>query len=158
MFFFFFFLILQSVWLYKVGFFIPVSSLKVFGHSIHSERRIYLGKSIQALQNDTLSYHDYSVSGSSSQHCSGIPFKFLCLFSSIFVHYKNFPEQWLLPNQYRTHMTFSHKIQAKIFPWCVILCSIDYIDAPNKGIEQACSRASCDIHISPFSIILHFSL
>ena len=28
-------------------FFIPVSSLKVFGHSIHSERsRIYLGKSI----------------------------------------------------------------------------------------------------------------
>ena len=38
-----------------VGFFIPVSSLKVFGHSIHSERRrIYLGKSIQALQNDTI--------------------------------------------------------------------------------------------------------
>ena len=40
------------------GIFIPVSSLEVFGHSIHSERRrIYLGKSIQALQNDT-SYHD----------------------------------------------------------------------------------------------------
>ena len=38
-----------------VGFFIPVRSLKVFGHSIHSERRrIYLGKSIQALQNDTI--------------------------------------------------------------------------------------------------------
>ena len=38
-----------------VGFFIPVSSLKVFGRSIHSERRrIYLGKSIQALQNDTI--------------------------------------------------------------------------------------------------------
>ena len=38
-----------------VGIFIPVSSLKVFGHSIHSEkRRIYLGKSIQALQNDTI--------------------------------------------------------------------------------------------------------
>ena len=38
-----------------MGFFIPVSSLKVFGHSIHSERRrIYLGKSIQALQNDTI--------------------------------------------------------------------------------------------------------
>ena len=37
-----------------VGFFIPVSSLKVFGHSIHFERkRIYLGKSIQTLQNDT---------------------------------------------------------------------------------------------------------
>ena len=40
-----------------VGFFISVSSLKVFGHSIHSERRmIYPGKSIQALQNDTF-YH-----------------------------------------------------------------------------------------------------
>ena len=38
-----------------VGFFIPVSSLKVFGRSIHSERRrIYLGKSIQALQNDII--------------------------------------------------------------------------------------------------------
>ena len=38
-----------------VGFFISVSSLKVFGHSIHSERRsIYLGKSIQALQSDTI--------------------------------------------------------------------------------------------------------
>ena len=34
------------------GMFIPVSSLKVFGHSIYSERRrIYPGKSIQALQN-----------------------------------------------------------------------------------------------------------
>ena len=65
-----------------VGFFIPVSSLKVFGHSIHSERRmIYRGKSIQALQNDTLSYHGYSVSGSSSQQCGGTPLKLLCLFS-----------------------------------------------------------------------------
>ena len=41
--------------MFIVGFFIPVSSLKVFGHSIHSERkRIYLGKSIQALQNDII--------------------------------------------------------------------------------------------------------
>ena len=38
-----------------VGFFIPVSSLEVFGHSIHSERRrICLGKSMQALQNDII--------------------------------------------------------------------------------------------------------
>ena len=74
-----------------VGFFIPVSSLKVLGHSIHSERRrIYQGKSVQALQNDTLSYHDYSVSGSSRQQCSGIPVKLLCLFSSILFHHKNF--------------------------------------------------------------------
>ena len=46
-----------------VGFFISVSSLKVFGHSIHSERRrIYPGKSIEALQNDTIIIHGYSVS------------------------------------------------------------------------------------------------
>ena len=43
-----------------VGVFIPVSSLKVFGHSIHSERRrIYPGKSIQALQNE----HHYHIMG-----------------------------------------------------------------------------------------------
>ena len=30
--------------------------------------------------------------------------------------------------------------------WYVILCSIDCIDVPNKGIEQAYSRASCGIH------------
>ena len=40
-------------------------------HSIHSKRKmIYLGKSIQALQNDTLSYHDYSISESSSPNCT----------------------------------------------------------------------------------------
>ena len=31
--------------------------------------------------------------------------------------------------------------------WHVILCSIDYTDAPNKGIEQACPQASCDKRI-----------
>ena len=39
--------------------------------------------------------------------------------------------------------------------WYVILCSIgyiDHVDVPNKGIEQACSWASCDTHIRPFSI------
>ena len=79
-------------------FFISVSSLKVFGHSIHSERRrIYQEKSMQALQNDTkLSYHDYSVSGSSSQRCSGTLLKLLRLFSSIFVHSKTFRSSWLL--------------------------------------------------------------
>ena len=52
-------------------------------------------------------------------------------------------------------LTFSHKIQTKIFTWpnMLFLCSIGYIDAPNKGIEQACSWASCYIYISPFSII-----
>ena len=41
--------------------------------------------------------------------------------------------------------------------WHVILCSIAYTDAPNKGIEQACSWASCDIHVSPFSINLYLT-
>ena len=59
-----------------------------------------------------------------------------------------------MPNQYRIHMTSSHKIQAKLsHGLTVILCSIGCIDAPNKGIEQACSRVSCDIVISPFGII-----
>ena len=64
-----------------------------------------------------ISYHDYSVLGLSSQQCSGIPEKLLCLFSSILVHYKNFSRQSLIkvPNQSSTHMTFSHKIQAKTF-------------------------------------------
>ena len=86
-----------------VGFFIPVSSLKVFGRSIHYERRrIYLGKSIKALQNDTIIiYHGYSVLGSPSQQCGGIPLKLLCLFSSILVHHKNFSRQSVIkvPNQ-----------------------------------------------------------
>ena len=49
-----------------VGFFIPVSSLKGFGHSIHSERRrIYLGKSIQA-------WHHYHIMGIQFQGSGGI--------------------------------------------------------------------------------------
>ena len=70
----------SPVLLYSGIFFIPVSSLKVFGNSIHSERRrIYLGKSIQALMTP-LSYHGYSVSGLSSQQCGGIPLKLFMFF------------------------------------------------------------------------------
>ena len=142
-----------------VRFFISVSSLKVFGHSIHSERsRIYLGDQCMPFKMTPLSYHDYSVSGSSGQQCSGIPLKLLCLFSSILVHHKKFFCK--VSYQYRSHMTFSNKIQAKTPTWpdMSFLCSICYIDVPNKGIEQACSWASCDIHISPLSINVHFSL
>ena len=64
-----------------VGFLIPVSSLKVFGHSIHSERRmIYLGDQYKLFRMTPLSYHDYSVSGSSRQQCSAYLLKLLCLF------------------------------------------------------------------------------
>ena len=144
-----------------VGFFISVSSLKVFGHSIHSEwRRIYLGKSIHALQNDTLSYHDYSVSGSSRQHCSGIPLKLLCLFSSIFVQNKNFPVAvgyylinieliWLSATKYKPK--FSHGLMCHFLldrlHWCA-----------KQRDRTSVLLASCDIHISPFSINLHFNL
>ena len=109
-----------------------------------------------------LSYHEYSVSTWLQGHPLKIPLKILRLFPSIHVLYKNFSRQSVIKvsNQYRTRMTFNHKIQAKIFhmAWHVILCSIGYIDVPNKGIEQACSWASLDIHISPFSINLHFTL
>ena len=108
---------------YSGFFFIPVSSLKVFDHFIHSKRKkIYLGESIQALQNDTSSYHDYSVAESSSQLYSGIPLTKLYLFSSIHVHYKNFQGSRLFKylNQYNSQ-TSSHKIQAKTFTWPNVL-------------------------------------
>ena len=101
-----------------VGFFIPVSSLKVFGHSIHSERRrIYIGNQYKLYRMTPLSYHRYSVSGSPSQQGGGIPLKLLCLFSSILVHHENFSETvgYYLINE--ELMTFSNKIQAKTFTW-----------------------------------------
>ena len=65
-----------------------------------------------------LSYHGYSVSGSSSQQCGGIPLKLLCLFSSILVHHKNFQDSRLLKYLINKElMTFSNKIQAKTFTW-----------------------------------------
>ena len=66
-----------------------------------------------------LSHHEYPVSGSSSQQCHGIPLKVSCLFLSILDHYKNFSRQSVIEvsNQNRTHMTFSHKTQAKTFTW-----------------------------------------
>ena len=75
-----------------------------------------------------LSYQDYSISGSFSQQSSGIPLKLLCLFSSIILSItENFRGSRLL-NQYRTHMTFSHKIRAKTFTWP---------DVPIEGIKPA---------------------
>ena len=115
-----------------MGFFIPVSSLKLFGHSIHSERRrIYLGKSIQALQNDTLSYPDYSVSGSSSQHCSGTPLKLLCLFSWFVCSLQQLSEAvgyylinieliWLSATEYKPKYSYDlicHFILDRLY-WC----------------------------------------
>ena len=95
-----------------------------------------------------LSYHGYSVSELSSQQCSGILLQLLCLFSSFLFHYKTFTRYLII--KYIINVkptTSSHKIQAKTFTWPKMSF------APNKGIEQACSWASCDMHISPFSII-----
>ena len=135
-----------------VGFFIPVSSLKVFGRSIHSERRmIYLGKSIQALQNDTIII-SWICSGV-SQQCHGIPLKVSCLFSSSLDHYKNFSRQSVIKvsNQNRTHDFQSQNTSQNFYmAKRVIGCT----DAPNKGIEQACSgRVVIYTCISPFNII-----
>ena len=133
-----------------MGFFIPVSSLKVFGHSILSERRmIYLVDQYKLFRITPLSYHDYSVSGS----CILL----LCLFSSILVHHKNFFVKYLINIDliWLSVTRYDPKLPNGL---TCHLCSIGYIDVPNKGIEQACSWASCDIHTSPFSINLHFSL
>ena len=64
-----------------------------------------------------------------------------------------------LESESESHMTFSNKIQAKTFSWPdMSFYALGYTDVSNKGIEQACSWATCDIHISPFSIYLHFRL
>ena len=77
-----------------VGFFIPVSSLKVFGHSTHSKRRwIYLGKSIQAIQNDTIIISWVFSFRVIQPTVRWHTFKLLCLFSSILVHHKIFSRQ-----------------------------------------------------------------
>ena len=67
------------------------------------------------------------------------------------VRHKTFRESRLLKYLINEELiTFSNKIQAKTFTWpdMSFLCSTANIDAPNKGIEQACSWSSCDIHIS----------
>ena len=67
-----------------MGFFIPVSSLKVFGHSIHSERRrIYPRKSIQALQNDLHHYHIMVIRF--QDHPAKVQWHFLKTFMFVFI-------------------------------------------------------------------------
>ena len=82
-----------------MGFFIPVSSLKVFGHSIHSERRrIYLGKSIQL----TVLWHTLKT--------------FLFVFINFCSSKKTFQDSRLLKYLINKELvTFSNKIQAKTF-------------------------------------------
>ena len=70
-----------------------------------------------------------------------------CSSQFFFVKYLiNIELTWLSVTRYNTSQNFH-------MAWHVILCSIGYIDVPNKGIGQGCSWASCDIHISPFSKI-----
>ena len=95
-----------------------------------------------------LSYHDYSVSGSSNQQCSDIPLNLLCFLSSILVHHKNFFVKYLISIDLFYDFQKQDTSQNFHMAWHAILCSIGYIDVPNNGIEQACSLASCDIHIS----------
>ena len=78
-----------------------------------------MGNQYKLYRMTPLSYHGYSVSGSSSQQCSGIPLKLLCLFSSILVHHKNFLRQSVIKVHLinKEHLIFSNKIQAKTFTW-----------------------------------------
>ena len=103
-----------------VGFFIPVSSLKVFDRSIHSERRrIYLGKSMQALQNDTIIiswvFSFRVIQPTMWWHT----FKNFMFVSIIFLFIiKTFRDSRLLKYLINKElMTFSNKIQAKTFTW-----------------------------------------
>ena len=140
-----------------VGFFIPVSSLKVFDHSIHSERRmIYQGKSIQALQNDTnirswlFSFRTIQPTGQWQTFLKVFK-KNLCLFSSILVHYNNKKFIWISATIYKPKLSYG-------LTSYFMLDRLHRFDVSNKGIEQACSWLSCDIHISPLSINLHLRL
>ena len=142
------------------GIFISVSAFNDFCHSIHSERRrICLGKSMQTLQNDTIIISWLFSFRVIQPTVQWYTLKLLCLFSLLSFILKTFRGSWLLKyliNTQRTRMTFSYKIHVKTFTWpnmsFYIYC-ISHIDASNKGIERACFPASCDIHISPFSII-----
>ena len=102
-----------------------------------------------------LSYYDYSVSGSSSQHCSGIFLKLLCLFSSILVHYKNFPRQSVIKCLINTEFIWlpATKFKPKLsHGLTVILCSKGCINAPNKGIEQATNETG-PLPLCTFSVM-----
>ena len=112
---------LVFLYLTIVGFFfIPVSSLKVFGHSIHPERRrIYLGKSIQALQNDTIIISwvfSFRVTQPTVRWHTFKTF-YVCFHQFLFI-IKTFRDSRLLKCLINKElMTFSNKIQAKTFKW-----------------------------------------
>ena len=109
-------------------FFNPVSSLKVFGHSIHSERRrIYPGKSTQALQNDTIIIPWLFSFRIIQPRCGGILKKllFVFMFSFSLQNLYKVLFSFSLQNLYKVFdylinvkpITSSLKIQTKIFTW-----------------------------------------
>ena len=107
-----------------VGFFIPVSSLKVFGHSIPSERRmICLGKSIQAIQNDTIIiswvFSFRAIQPTVWWHTfKTFMFRAYVCFHQFLFLIKTFRDSRLLKYLINKElMTFSSKIQAKTFTW-----------------------------------------
>ena len=84
-----------------VGFFIPVSSLKVFGHSIHSERRRIILENQYKLYRMTIIISWVFSFRVIQPIVRWHTFKILCLFSSVLVHHKNFSRQSVIkvPNQ-----------------------------------------------------------
>ena len=96
-----------------IFFFIPVSSFKVFGHSIH--RRIYPGKSIEALQNDTIIISWLLSFRIIQPRCSGILKKkimFVCFHILLLLFTRYLIIKYLINVK---PITSSHKIQTKIF-------------------------------------------
>ena len=106
------------VWVWQlisiVGFF-----FKYFCRSIHSERRtIYLGKLIQALQNDTIIIMIIQFQGHPANSTVAYLKNFYVCFRLFLFISKTFRGSWLLKYLFKTElMTFSHKIQAKTFTW-----------------------------------------
>ena len=57
-----------------------------------------------------------------------------------------------------TCMTFSHKIQTESFTWPDMSFYAWQITLESNKRAPGASRASCDIHMNPFTINLHFGL
>ena len=140
-----------------MGFFIPVSSLKVFGHSIHSERRrIYLGKSIQALQNDTIIIMNIQFQGHPVNIAMAFIKKFDVCFYQFLIITKTFRGSQLLKYLIKIELIWlsvtKHKPKLLHGLTCHFMLDRLHWCAKQRN-RTSVPWASCDIHISPFSKI-----
>ena len=111
-----------------------------------------------------LSYHDFSVSGPSSQQGSGIPLKLLCCFHQFLFIEKNKKTKKPFSRQsvIKVPKSISHITQPQNtshnfhMAWHVILCSIDYIDVPTKESNKH-APGRVVIYISVHLVLIYTS-